>query len=97
MNNSEINSKTYTPYPTDDAIKASFTSLCIDTLAQRVHCTPATMYKRLKQHNIIDDYIFKYYDSLHSQSLEYAVDSILELLENKENRKNYDKGISRRN
>ena len=53
--------------------------------------------KTLKQHNIIDDYIFKYYDSLHSQSLEYAVDSILELLENKENRKNYDKGISRRN
>ena len=97
MNNSDSTRETYMPYPTEDAIKASFASLCIDTLAKRSHCSPVVMYKKLEQYNIIKDYIFKHYDTLHTQSLDYAIDSILELLNNKEHRKNYDYGISRRN
>lgn len=80
----EPNGKTYNPFPSEDAIKASFASLCIDTLAQRLFCSPAVMYRRLKQFNIINDFIFRHYKTLHTQSLDYVADSILEVLNNKE-------------
>lgn len=87
MSNCDSHSETYNAYPTEDAIKASFASLCIDTLAQRLFCSPAVMYRRLKQFNIINDFIFRHYRTLHTQSLDYVVESILEVLNNNENSK----------
>lgn len=64
--------------------KLSFASLCIDRAAKKIGCTEAEMYKRLDSNGLIRDYLLEYYDTLHTQSLEYALDDLLQALRNRE-------------
>ena len=64
--------------------KLSFVSLCIDRAAKKIGCAEEEMYSRLKQHNLIEGYLLEYYDTLHTQSIEYAVDDLLQALYHRE-------------
>ena len=40
------------------------------------------MYARMQKIGLIEGYIWKYYDTLHTQSREYVIDDVLEALYN---------------
>lgn len=66
--------------------KLSFASICIDRAAHKAGCSEEKMYRRLKRHDLISGYLLSYYDTLHTQSLDYAVDDLLQTLQNREGR-----------
>ena len=45
-------------------------------------CDTNEMYMRMKKVNIIDAYILRYYETLHSQSRDYVTKDIVETLSN---------------
>lgn len=45
-----------------------FASSCIESAARELGCTSDEMYRRMKSVNLIDEYILKHYDILHTES-----------------------------
>lgn len=81
-----MNQENYMPYPSEDQLKCSFAATCISRAADKYKISPQLMYARLQKYGLISKYILKYYDVLHTQSIENAVDDILEALKNRENK-----------
>jgi hypothetical protein len=62
-----------------------FSVFCIEGIAEALKTDGAEVYKLLTgEGNILDTYILEYYDALHTQSKEYIVDELVELMK-KEN------------
>lgn len=61
-------------------LKTIFTSSCIEATARVEGCTASEMYRRMQKVGLIENYIWKYYESLHSQSREYVTEDVLETL-----------------
>lgn len=57
-----------------------FLIYCITALSLNWGKTPDEVYKIISDNNVIDNYIIKYYDELHTQSEDYIVNEISELL-----------------
>lgn len=72
---------------TETELRTIFTSSCIEAAARAENCTPSEMYKRMKEVDLVEGYIWKHYDSLHTQSRQYVTDDVLEALHNRENKK----------
>lgn len=60
-----------------------FVTFVIGSIAERVHKSPAEIYKLLKQANIIDGYLIPAYDVLHTFGRQYLVNDVLELMQEK--------------
>ena len=59
-----------------------FVSSCVESAAEAMKCDTNDIYMRMKKINMIDAYILRYYETLHSQSRDYVTKDIVETLSN---------------
>ncbi len=62
-----------------------FVTCVIGALSLKTGQNCSTIYKKLKEANLINNYLIAAYDVLHTFSLEYVADDIMELLRQKGN------------
>jgi hypothetical protein len=63
------------------ANELEFSVFCIENIALRLGTEPEKVYKALtEKSDILNDYIVPEYEMLHTQSKDYIVDDILELM-----------------
>lgn len=61
-----------------------FCVIAIETAANKMNISPAELTRRLEAQGLIDGRLFKFYDTLHTQSANYVADDIIETLYNYE-------------
>ena len=64
--------------------KVHFAVMAIENGAQKMNIPAQSMEQRLMKTDLIHKRLFRYYDMLHTQSLEYITDDIVETLQNRE-------------
>ncbi|GEQ21754.1 MULTISPECIES: DUF3791 domain-containing protein [Clostridium] len=58
-----------------------FVIYCITALSRNLNMNPSDVYELISERtSILDDYIIKYYDTLHTQGEDYIVSEIVQLL-----------------
>lgn len=62
--------------------KIHFAVMAIEASATKAHMPGWEMHDRLKRQGLIHKRLFRHYDELHTQSLEWVVDDTLETLHN---------------
>ena len=67
-------------------IVMAFVATCIETTARSLNVSYREIYDRMKKVGMIEKYIFKNYDTLHTQSREYIAEDMVECLKNWEAR-----------
>ncbi len=65
--------------------RVHFAITAIEGSAKRLNIPGNEMYGRLEKQNLINERLFKYYELLHTQSLDWVIDDTIETLENWEN------------
>lgn len=65
--------------------KVHFAVMAIEASAKRQNVSGKEMYRRLKEQGLIHRRLFRHYELLHTQSLDWVVDDTLETLRNWEN------------
>ena len=65
-----------------------FASSCIDSASRERNISTNEMYKRMKQVGLIDGFILKCYEGLHTQSRQHVTEDVLGALDIWENKKN---------
>lgn len=65
----------------EEEYKMIFVASCIEAAASRLNCSSAEVYRRMKAVDLIDGYILKHYETIHSESRENITNDILECLE----------------
>ena len=59
----------------------NFAVFCVESIAEFLNINGAEAYTKLKQDsNLLDEYIIKNYDALHTQGKEYIVSDIIEIM-----------------
>lgn len=61
--------------------KAIFVSSCVESAARKRNVTAAEMYRRMKQVGLIDGFILKCYEGLHTQSRQHVTEDVLGALD----------------
>lgn len=69
---------------THDGDVMQFCVIAIETAAQKMGIFPHELTSRLEEQGLIEGRLFKYYDTLHTQSADYVADDIIETLYNYE-------------
>ena len=59
-----------------------FAIMAIEEGAKKLHISGKEMYDRLKAQDLIHERLLKYYEELHTQSLDWVADDIAETLVN---------------
>ena len=63
------------------SIELEFAIFCIENVASRLHVDAQKVYVALsEQTNILNDYIIPEYEVLHTQSKDYIVDDIIDVM-----------------
>ncbi len=57
-----------------------FAIFCIENLAIRLSCEPKKLYKTLVDNAILFNYIIPEYQTLHTQSKDYILDDIIDVM-----------------
>ena len=65
-----------------DEIKLAFVASCVEGVARRLGIPYIDVYERMKRVDMIDKYIMSNYDVLHTESIEYLIDDVIECLHN---------------
>jgi hypothetical protein len=65
--------------------KVHFAVMAIEASAKRQNVSGKEMHRRLKEQGLIHRRLFRHYELLHTQSLDWVVDDTLETLRNWEN------------
>ena len=60
-----------------------FVTFSIGCVAERLHKSPAEIYKVFKQANVIAGYLVPAYDVLHTFGRQYLVDDVLDFIKEK--------------
>ena len=60
-----------------------FVTFSIGSVAERLHKSPAEIYRLFKQENVIAGYLVPAYDVLHTFGRQYLVDDVLDFLQEK--------------
>lgn len=60
-----------------------FVTFSIGCVAERLHKSPAEIYKVFKQANVIAGYLVPAYDVLHTFGRQYLVDDVLDFMKEK--------------
>ena len=68
----------------DNEILVTFSIFMLYSLADKWKMSPAKVYKILNSTGILDNYIIKCYDVLHTQGKEYLVEDITDFVREKE-------------
>lgn len=58
-----------------------FVSSCVESAARQRNISTTEMYGRMKRVGLIDDFILKCYDGLHTQSREHVTEYVLGALD----------------
>ena len=61
-----------------------FVIFCIESVAVKLQVNAEYVYKALSNCNIISDYIVPCFETLHTQSKEYIVDDIIEVIKERD-------------
>lgn len=61
----------------------TFTTYCVGNLADALHLSAAEVYGRLRRSGILDDYILRCYDVLHTFPRQYIVDDLIDCMREK--------------
>jgi len=69
---------------THDSDVMQFCIIAIETAARKMGIPAEEMTRRLEAQGLIEGRLFKYYDTLHTQSANYVADDIIETLNNYE-------------
>ena len=64
-----------------------FASSCVESAARKRNVSTTAMYRRMKSVGLVEGYILKFYDGLHTQSREYVTDNVLGALDIWESKK----------
>ena len=73
-----------TTEPIRNSNELEFAFFCIESVAEKLHKDPVQVYNALvKDSNILNSYIIPLYDVLHTQSKQYIVDDIVEIMKNR--------------
>ena len=72
------------PSDTIDNRKVLFAVIAIEAGAKKMGISPGDFAQRLNRQGLIENRLFKYYDTLHTQSQSYVADDIVETLLNYE-------------
>lgn len=67
---------------TDSYRKVHFAVMAIEGSAEKQQVSGQEMYRRLKRQDLIHRRLFRHYELLHTQSLEWVVDDTIETLLN---------------
>ncbi|MCD8388490.1 MAG: DUF3791 domain-containing protein [Bacteroidales bacterium] len=54
-----------------------FASSCVEAAARRMNMSSGDMYRRMKAVNLIEGYILKCYEALHSESREHVTEDVI--------------------
>ena len=65
--------------------KVHFAVMAIEASAKKLHLSGHEMYRRLRAQGLIHNRLFRHYELLHTQSLDWVVDDTIETLHNWEN------------
>ena len=60
-----------------------FVTFSIGGVAERLHRSPAEIYKIFKESNVITGYLIPAYDVLHTFGRQYLVDDLLDFMQEK--------------
>lgn len=63
-----------------EEIKLAFAASCVEGAARKLGVP--YIYERMKKVELIDNYILKHYDTLHTESREYLIEDVIECLNN---------------
>ena len=63
-----------------NSTELEFVVFCIENLAKELDVNAETVYRVLKKSNIIEEYIVPEYEILHTQSKEYIVNDIINVM-----------------
>ena len=66
---------------TEEELKTTIVASCIESAANALGVPASDMYRRMQRVGLIENYIWRCYDTLHTQSREYVTDDVLEALE----------------
>ena len=65
-----------------EEIKLAFAASCVEGAARKLGVPYIEVYERMKRVDLIDKYILKHYDTLHTESREYLIEDVIECLIN---------------
>lgn len=71
-----------------------FASSCVESVARKTGVSSKETYARMKRVNLINGYILKHYETLHSESREHITEDIMDCLLRWEQRKLEKGGIA---
>ena len=63
-----------------DEKRLEFTIFCIESLAEALGKNSKKVYELIKDNDILDEYIIPCYEPLHTQSKNYIVEDLIEML-----------------
>lgn len=66
--------------PSKDEIVMAFVASCIESVADRLNLGYREVFERMETVNMIDSYIYPYYEQLHSESRENLTESLIDTL-----------------
>lgn len=73
--------------PTKDETVMAFVASCIEDVASRLNVNYSEIFERMDKVGLIDNYIFPYYEPLHTESRENLTTGLIETLIRWENEK----------
>ena len=66
---------------TEDELKTTFVASCVESVANALGISAGEVYRRMQRVGLVENYIWRCYDTLHTQSREYVTEDVLEALE----------------
>lgn len=69
---------------TPEGDQMRFMVFVIEAAAKKMSITPSELVERLEKQDLIEGRLIKFYDMLHTQSVDYVADDIIETLNNYE-------------
>lgn len=66
--------------PTDEELRNIFAASCVETLAQALGISTTEAYIRMENVQMMDNFIYPCYDTLHTESREHVTEDLLEYL-----------------
>ena len=72
--------------PSEEEIKMSFVASCIEAAADIQGVPYIEMFNRMEKVGLIENFIYKHYDTLHTESRSNVTTGVLEALSNWEKR-----------
>lgn len=68
-----------------EEIKLAFAASCVEGAARKLGVPYIEVYNRMRKVDLINKYILPHYDMLHTESMEYLIEDVIECLTNWEN------------